>query len=129
MITGRCECGQVAYEADSVRPTVTACHCTQCRKTSGHFVAATRAKRAYIKFSSDETLTWFRSSPEAERGFCNRCGGNLFWRRIDSDNMSIMAGALDAPTDLHLTRHIYVADKGDYYDIDDGFETFGGSDE
>jgi hypothetical protein len=40
-----------------------------------------------------------------------------------------MAGALDAPTDLHLTRHIYVADKGDYYDIDDGFETFGGSDE
>ena len=128
-VTGSCLCGGVAFSAPRFDGPVVACHCTQCRKTSGHFVAVTRAQRAYIKFSSDETLTWFRSSPEAERGFCNRCGGNLFWRRIDSDNMSIMAGALDAPTDLHLTRHIYVADKGDYYDIDDGFETFGGSDE
>ena len=128
-VTGSCLCGGVAFSAPRLEGPVVACHCSQCRKTSGHFVAATRAKMAHFKFSSDETLTWFRSSAEAERGFCNRCGGNLFWRRIDSENMSIMAGTLDAPTGLNLTRHIYVVDKGDYYDIEDGFEIFEGSDE
>ena len=29
-------------------------------------------------------------------------------------------GAFDAPTDTKLTIHIFVADKGDYYDIADG---------
>ena len=29
-------------------------------------------------------------------------------------------GALDAPTGLRLGKHIFVADKGDYYDIADG---------
>jgi hypothetical protein len=28
-------------------------------------------------------------------------------------------GALDQPTQLKLARHIFVADKGDYYDITD----------
>jgi hypothetical protein len=29
-------------------------------------------------------------------------------------------GAFDKPTDTQLGLHIYVADKGDYYDIADG---------
>ena len=59
-VTGSCLCGGVAFSAQRFDGPVVACHCTQCRKTSGHFVAATRAKRAHIKFSRDETLTWFR---------------------------------------------------------------------
>jgi hypothetical protein len=29
-------------------------------------------------------------------------------------------GAFDGPTGTKLTKHIFVADKGDYYDIADG---------
>jgi len=29
-------------------------------------------------------------------------------------------GAFDTPTDTHLAKHIFVADKGDYYKISDG---------
>jgi hypothetical protein len=29
-------------------------------------------------------------------------------------------GAFDAPTDTGLEMHIFVADKGDYYQISDG---------
>ncbi len=29
-------------------------------------------------------------------------------------------GAFDTPTGTHLTKHIFVADKGDYYEISDG---------
>jgi len=32
----------------------------------------------------------------------------------------VALGALDGPTGLKLERHIFTADKGDYYDIDDG---------
>jgi hypothetical protein len=33
--------------------------------------------------------------------------------------MGVALGALDGPTGLVLQRHIFVADKGDYYDITD----------
>jgi hypothetical protein len=34
--------------------------------------------------------------------------------------MSITAGTLDTPTRLAVEQHIFVADKSDYYSIDDG---------
>ncbi|GAC1306033.1 MAG: hypothetical protein NVSMB10_10410 [Steroidobacteraceae bacterium] len=92
----------------------------QCRRTSGHHVAATCAPTAALSLVSAATLTWYRSSQEAERGFCKVCGGNLFWRRIDGADTSIMAGTLDVPTGLAMQEHIFVRDKSDYYSIDDG---------
>ncbi len=120
--TGRCLCGGVTYQVNGPLREVWACHCAQCRQTSGNFVAATNARRADLVFLSDATLTWFPSSGTAERGFCQRCGGNLFWRRTAPDNqtISIMAGTLDPPTGLKLAAHIFTAGKSDYYDIADG---------
>ena len=56
-------------------------------------------------------------NPDAAR-FCNRCGSFLFWKHKDEDTISISMGAIDPPTGTRLARHIFVADKGDYYDID-----------
>jgi hypothetical protein len=36
------------------------------------------------------------------------------------DRIAVALGALDAPTGLKMAEHIFVADKGDYYDIADG---------
>ena len=118
---GQCLCGGVRYEVSGPLRNVIACHCSQCRRTSGHFVAASQAPTAALKLLNSETLTWYESSPEARRGFCNRCGGNLFWRETGSDkkNTSIMAGTLDTPTGLRITEHIFVEDKSDYYSIED----------
>lgn len=126
--SGSCLCGGVAYEVDGPLREVVACHCSQCRKTSGHHVAATRAPAAALRLLRDETLTWHRSSPEAERGFCRRCGGNLFWRRVEGEHVSIMAGALDDAGGLSMTRHIFVKDKAHYVILPEGAETFGESD-
>ena len=117
---GQCLCGGVRYEVTGPLRNVIACHCSQCRRTSGHFVAASQAPTAALKLLNSETLTWYESSPEAKRGFCNRCGGNLFWRETgpDNKNTSIMAGTLDTPTGLRITEHIFVEDKSDYYSID-----------
>lgn len=119
---GGCLCGGVRYEIHGPLRDVIACHCSQCRRTSGHFVAASEARSADLVLLESATLRWYRSSPEAERGFCSRCGGNLFWRPTGAEPgvTSIMAGTLDTPTGLRVVRHIFVADKSDYYPITDG---------
>ncbi len=119
---GSCLCGGVRYEIHGPLRPVTVCHCSQCRKTSGHVVAATEAPTEAIQLLQATTLTWFKSSDTAERGFCSRCGGNLFWRETARTVRvtSVMAGTLDGPTGLSIDRHIFVADKLDYYDILDG---------
>jgi hypothetical protein len=100
------------------------CHCEQCRRTSGHFVAATACKPSQISFDADVGLEWYRSSPEAKRGFCKSCGSNLFWAPEHHPYWSVFAGALDRPTGLKAASHIFVHMASDYYDINDGLPTY-----
>jgi len=120
MHTGGCLCGGVRYEIRGALRGVLACHCSQCRRTSGHYAAMTSAPSAAINLTSSATLRWYRSSDSAERGFCEVCGGNLFWKQARRDALSITAGTLDVPTGIAMEEHIFVADKSDYYRIDDG---------
>ncbi len=121
--TGGCLCGGVRYEVTGRLRDIVACHCSQCRKTSGHFMAATAAPTSALRLTASATLRWYRSSDSAERGFCSRCGGNLFWRQLPprDQSTSIAAGTLDGPvTGLTIAEHIHVADKLDYYTLEDG---------
>lgn len=124
-IGGSCLCGAVSYRIHGELRSVMTCHCGQCRKTSGHFVAATGADNEALEVEdSDGALSWFRSSSFAQRGFCSRCGSSLFWKRDDAPYTAIMAGTLDGDTGLRIAAHIYTADKGDYYALDDGIPCF-----
>ena len=91
-----------------------------CRRTSGNYVAMTSAVPEDLVLDRAETLVWYVSSPEARRGFCSVCGGNLFWAPAQGDRISIAAGTLDTPTGLSVAEHIYVGSKSDFYDITDG---------
>ncbi len=117
--TGGCLCGGVRYTIRGPLRGVIACHCSQCRRTGGHHSAMTSAPSANIELTASDRLVWYRSSDTAERGFCSGCGGNLFWKLAGRDAISITAGTLDAPTHLAVEQHIFVADKSDYYTIDD----------
>lgn len=123
MRTGGCLCGQVRYTVTGPMRPVVACHCKQCRRTSGHHVAATAAPWDAVRVEGE--VTWYASSEFARRGFCAVCGGNLFWDG-PGDDVSIFAGTLDEPTGLGLAGHIFCADKGDYYEIADGTPQFAG---
>ncbi|MEQ8401300.1 MAG: GFA family protein [Roseitalea porphyridii] len=128
MRTGGCHCGAVRYAVDGPLREVIYCHCTQCRKQSGHFVAATRCEAAALTVTGGENLTWYAASPEARRGFCRHCGSLLFWRREGGQGMSIMAGGFDLPSGLAASHHIFAADKGDYYEICDSLPVYQGRD-
>lgn len=116
MKAGGCLCGAVSYQVHGPLRPVIACHCSQCRKTSGHHVAATAALRKDLTIHG--VVKWFASSDRASRGFCPTCGSNLFWDN-GGDRMSIFAGTLDDPSGVKLAAHIYCDDKGDYYEITD----------
>ena len=119
MKTGSCLCGAVKYEAQNLRK-ILACHCVQCRKQTGHFMAATAASNVDFKITDASGLKWYRSSATAERGFCGECGSVLFWRKDGGDYISITAGSIDGPTGLELDGHIYCDFAGDYYEITGG---------
>ena len=120
MHTGACLCGAVRFEVSTELAPPDACHCSQCRKQSGHFWVSTEVPREALTLHGEERLTWFTASDKARRGFCATCGSFLFWDPIGRGKIGIAMGAFDAPTNTKLALHIFVADKGDYYDIADG---------
>ena len=124
MHKGSCLCGDVAFEISGDLRPVLACHCTQCRKTSGHFWAATSAADSTITLTHKAGLKWFRASDTAQRGFCATCGSSLFWKPDGQARTAIAAGAFDTSAGLTLAAHVFVADKGDYYAISDGCQQF-----
>jgi hypothetical protein len=120
MPKGSCLCGAVRFEVAGILHPPDACHCTQCRKQSDHFWASTDVSRSALTVRGAENLSWFRSSENVQRGFCSICGSPLFWDPIGKDTIAIAMGAFEQPTGTRLEKHIYVAEKGDYYEIVDG---------
>ena len=110
----------MSFEVVGPLPPPDGCHCSKCRKVSGHFWASTDVPRAAVTIHGADSLTWFRSSEKVRRGFCSTCGAALFFDPLAKDWIAIAMGAFDLPTDTRLAKHIFVADKGDYYDIADG---------
>lgn len=120
MHTGSCLCGAVRFEVSCDLPAPDGCHCSACRKWSGHYFVSTDVPRAAVKIEGEDKITWYRSSEKARRGFCSVCGSSLFWDPLHRDWTGIALGAFERPTDTKIAVHIFVADKGDYYDIADG---------
>lgn len=116
---GGCLCGGVRYEVAGDLAQPIACHCSQCARTSGNYAVMAACATGDLSLVSDETLSWFRSSETATRGFCTRCGAPLFWRMDGAEETYVTAGTLDAPTGLTIAEHIYVASKSDFYEITD----------
>lgn len=117
---GSCICKAVTFEIEGDLPQPTACHCNHCRKHSGHFEASTDVLRSAVTIHGSDKVSWYQSSEKVRRGFCSVCGSSLFWDPIFKDWTAIAMGAFDGPTQTTLSKHIYVADKGDYYEIADG---------
>ena len=118
VITGGCACGGVRYEVRGRLRDVITCHCAQCRRTSGHFVAATACRRGAFTLVRDDTLRWYVAVPGFRRGFCGTCGASLFFEELGGERVSIAAGSLDEPQGLKIVAQIYASEAGDYYRID-----------
>lgn len=130
--TGGCLCGVVKYKLSGTDKTIhgiTACHCQQCRRWSGHHWASLIGpKSGFFITSGEDNVRWYKSSPKARRGFCQTCGSALFWHGFGypsfKNQIDVSAGSLDDAKKRTLRRHIFCADKGTYYQIKDGVPMF-----
>lgn len=120
MVSGSCLCGAVSFEIDAALDDAVACHCTQCRKQTGHYLVSAEVPKAAVTLHGAEDLAWYHASEKARRGFCRVCGSTLFWEPLAREWTSVAMGAIDRPSGTRLARHIFVADKGDYYELADG---------
>lgn len=125
--TGGCLCGAVRYAVTGTLGDVVDCHCRMCLRTHGHVGAYSETPRPDLQLTESRGLAWYRSSDKAQRGFCRECGSTLFWQGDQDTMVGIAAGTIDPPTGLRTVQHIYVADKGDYYEIADGLPQLPGS--
>ncbi|MCX8996901.1 GFA family protein [Rhizobiaceae bacterium BDR2-2] len=120
MHEGSCLCGAVRFRVEGELPSPNACHCSKCRKHSGHCFVSTEVAKNALTVEGGEHVTWYRSAEKVRRGFCSACGSSLFFDPPHRDWIAIAMGAFDGPTGTRMNLHIFVADKGDYYDIADG---------
>ena len=119
MPKGSCLCGAVSFEVRGELAAPDACHCSQCRKQSGHYWASTDVPQDKLTIKGVEHITWYQASAKVRRGFCKTCGSYLFWDPIHHPRTAVAMGAFDAPTGTQLDKHIFTGSKGDYYEIAD----------
>jgi len=114
-ISGQCLCGAVKFEAQEADDEFHVCHCGICRRWgSGPFMAV-RANG--VEFSGTEHLDRYRSSEWAERGFCKKCGSNLFYFLIPGNEYFVSVGALQDPPALTLGSELFIDHKPAGYEL------------
>lgn len=96
--TGGCQCGAVRYAlyAETLNPYL--CHCRMCQKAVGNYFAAYGSVvLGDFAWTRGKPGLW-KSSVEAERGFCCECGTPLSFRYVARDRIAVALGTLDDPT-------------------------------
>lgn len=122
--SGSCLCGSVTYEVDAPLRDIINCHCSRCRRHTGHFMAATAAPADRVAIEG-ETLRWYAATDQVQYGFCGSCGSTLFWRTgRRPETISIAAGTLNTPTGLKTKAAIYTDYASDYHALDPGVPSY-----
>ena len=80
-----------------------------CRRWTGGPAFAANVEK--IDFQGEEHFARFNSSAWAERGFCTRCGSNLFYRLKEANQYIVWMGTFDDQSLFKLAGEIYVDEK------------------
>lgn len=123
--TGGCLCGAVRYRATTDPLRAVNCHCDTCRRVSG------AAFLTIVHFAAQD-FTWikgaptrYRSSPHAERGFCDRCGSTLTMHEsILEDRVQVTVGSLDRAQDVRPDDHVWTSSQLGWLKVEDDLPRF-----
>ena len=107
---GGCLCGGVRYRAQLTTDAVLQCHCENCRRLTGNYVAAVRSSRAQMELIDPGGSLGWHDLGFAAYGFCRSCGSTLFFEpKEPPSHTSVMVGTLDDATGLRL-ESVWFAD-------------------
>ncbi|MGI9512631.1 MAG: GFA family protein [Anderseniella sp.] len=114
-LDGKCMCGAVRFSATAKRPSVVACHCEMCRRWSaGPFMSV---ECTDVIFENCGNVGRIRSSDWAERGFCTKCGSNLFYHMLEASDYQIAVGLFDDQSRLRMSLQLFVDFKPEFYEF------------
>jgi hypothetical protein len=110
--TGGCLCGAVRYLASADPLRVVSCHCATCRRVSGAaFMTFVHFPAGAFGWTSREPQR-YRSSAEAERGFCPVCGSTLSMHEaVLADRVQVSLGSLDRPDLVRPDDHVWTSSQ------------------
>ncbi len=122
VVTGRCLCGDVAFEYHGPLGPVTLCHCSLCRRAHGSaFSASAPVQRVHLQWlEGEDQITEFESRPGRFRAFCRRCGSPLY-SRVDAipGILRLRVGVINEPLGKGPAAHVYTGSKADWFSITD----------
>ena len=124
--SGRCLGGATRFTAKSMSTSVGACHCTMCRKWGGGPLMAVDCGTD-VSFEGEENISVFGSSEWAERGFCSKCGSNLFYRIKGSGQYFMSAGLFDDDNAFVFDNQVFIDEKPSYYSFSNKTEDMTGA--
>jgi hypothetical protein len=130
---GSCLCGAIRFRFGLPPLWVAHCHCTMCRRAQGAgFVSWVGAAGNRFELLGDAgQLRRYRSSPEATRGFCGRCGSPLFFESTRwPGEMHITLASIDpgVAATLRPQGHVHWSQRAPWIgDIHDGLPRHAGS--
>jgi hypothetical protein len=124
---GSCLCGAVRFEVRFPSKWCAHCHCTMCRKEhgAGYVTWAGFPVEQFEVTDGEASLNWYQSSPQAQRGFCSRCGSSLLFRSERwPGEIHVAIGVLDDPIDRAPQAHVFHDTRVDWVVIDEALDTF-----
>lgn len=108
-VAGGCLCGAVRLEVQLPSLWCAHCHCSMCQRFHGAPLVTWVGFRAdAVTFTVGETrVSWYASSPPAQRGFCGQCGSSFLFRseRWPGElhiSLTNLFGAIDREPEAHV---------------------------
>ncbi len=119
-LKGGCQCGTVRYEISGEPILAAICHCSMCRRANAApAVAWAMFQESQVSFTGDQ-LKIFRSSEEAQRGFCSTCGTQIsFTASFLPGLIDITVGSLDNPESVTPTLHYWYSNHLSWVEFSD----------
>ncbi|MEP1611556.1 MAG: GFA family protein [Roseobacter sp.] len=112
-VEGRCLCGAVKVTATLKDPTLVACHCEMCRRSTGSMAIS------LVTGGGDTTaegpIRTLRSSDWAERAFCQICGSRLWYSTVHDGARYLAAGLFEDTGHAALSAEYFVDQCPDAY--------------
>lgn len=110
---GQCLCGAIHLTLSLDNASVSACHCSMCRKWSGGPLMVVHSAQPLCFSGAQPTV--YDSSGWAQRGFCGTCGTHLFYRLKAGGFDAVPVGVLDGDNDWSMNLQVYIDEKPAYY--------------
>lgn len=92
-VTGRCHCGEIAYEAEIDPERVYLCHCTDCQNMSGAPYRANVPARVDDLNLRGNPKIYVKTADSGNKralAFCGNCGSALYSTTVESPRVYML---------------------------------------